>query len=132
MKITPTTHRALMATLSQHGLHPRRHAVCWEASGHKTESSKELTEAQARHVIQTLNDKANKVRRKMMAIAGKMKWGVTHHELLAALDWWCLNRTSYKKHLMKMTMEELTKVCTILETKVYPDYLKGLSNGDDV
>lgn len=132
MNVTKPTFRALMATLSQHGLHPRRHAVCWEASGHRTESSKDLTEAEAQTVISTLNDKANKVRRKMMAVARNMKWGATHNEVLKALDGWCLNRTAYKKHLMRMTMEELTKVCTILETKVYPDYLKGLKNENNV
>lgn len=126
MKVTPKTFRQLMAVLTQHGMQGRRHAIVWEASGHRTESSKELTEVEALTIIRHFNAKANRVRRKMIAIAGKMKWGATSSQIITALSTWTENRTAYKKPLMQLTMEELTKVATILETKVYVDYLKGI------
>lgn len=126
MTVTSKTLLQLMAVLTQHNLQGRRHAIVWEASGHRTESSKELTEVEAQAIIRHYNAKANQVRRKMIAIAGKMKWGATTPQIIEALTAWCENRTAYKKPLMKLTMEELTKVTTILETKVYADYLKGI------
>ena len=68
------------------------------------------------------------IRKKMIGLAQTMRWGKSLNRLLDRLDEWCLNHTKYKKALNELTIDELTKVCTILETKVYPDYLKGLKN----
>jgi len=68
------------------------------------------------------------IRKKMIGLAQTMRWGKSLDELLGRLDGWCRTQTKYKKSFNELTIDELVKVCTIFEAKVYASFLKGLKN----
>ncbi|MEO7212640.1 hypothetical protein [Mucilaginibacter sp.] len=65
-------------------------------------------------------------RKKMIAIAKLMKWGKNTDEILESIDGWLLKQ-KYEKPLMELDLQQLGVMVTVFETKVYPDYLRGLN-----
>lgn len=95
---------------------------------------KELTLRIQRYNQYDPNDPANKMRRKMIAIARQMRWlkaspnPLTKNELIAdmeRLDNWCIKYGKYGKKLNSHTVAELSLLVTIFE-EVLDDYLKAL------
>lgn len=97
---------------------------------------KELTLRMQRYNQYDPNDPANKMRRKMIAIARQMRWGEPHprplsrgegstNALMERLDNWCIKYGKYGKKLNSHTVAELSLLVTIFE-EVLDDYLKAL------
>lgn len=61
-------------------------------------------------------------RKKMIAIAGKMHWGINTMEIVGRLNEWC--QTQYGKELNELDVPVLNKAVWVLENKVQVDYLK--------
>lgn len=66
------------------------------------------------------------MRKKMIGIAKSMNWGRNTKDIIASIDTWLLKQ-KYKKTMMQHQPAELSIMLTILETKVYPEYLQQLN-----
>lgn len=129
---TPKNFKKLMSLLTKTGLQGRRHAIVWQYSGERTESSKDLTTEEIDNIINDLElhfkdlDKANEMRRKMIAIAHDMRWELADGSAdIKRINNWCIEKGPYKKLLNSHSIKELGIVLGVFE-KVYKDYMKKL------
>ena len=104
----------------------------------KSESSKDLTDAQAKEMITYLQSRqapsfdgvveaaANKMRRKLISMAYEMHWAKAGEwkAAVAAIDSFCLSpKGLFKKELQKHNYNELAQAVTQFEM-MYKKYLK--------
>jgi len=97
----------------------------------RTESLSALTDGEFKEMMTRLAKfntppLGNDQRRKIIALAKNMRWGKNTRESLIEIDKWLLNQ-KYQKPLMQLDLQQLGVMVTVLEQKVYPDYLKGLN-----
>ncbi|WP_313411039.1 hypothetical protein [Sphingobacterium multivorum] len=64
------------------------------------------------------------LRKKLIAIAGKMNWGNDILEIVGRLNQWC--QTNYHKELNELDVDTLNKAVWVMENKVYSQYLKSI------
>jgi hypothetical protein len=125
--------KRMMALLTKAKLQGRRHAIVWEFSGGRTESSKELTNGEMTAVIDALEkgfkelDRADAMRKKIISMAHELGW---HHvdgikpsgeikykaDMVKINDWCCSKYSLYKKPLNDHTYPELVKLVTQFST----------------
>jgi len=124
--------KRMMAMLTKHGLQGRRHAFCWEFSQGRTESSKELYNDEVLAIINAIEnhfqieDKADVMRKKIIALAHDMHWQLSSGKAdMQRVNNWCIEKGPYKKALNKHTIKELSTLVSVFE-KVYKDYMKKL------
>lgn len=94
----------------------------------RTESLKELSDGEFGEMMRRLGKyntppPGNQTRRKMISLAWDMRKGKTSQEVVKWLNEWCLQQ-KFKKGLNALSPAELGVLCTVLETKVYKDYLE--------
>jgi hypothetical protein len=120
--ITHEQLKKLHTLLSQQGMMDYKKELVYEFSGHRTDSSKQLTLIEARELIMHLaeNDPCNKMRRKIIAICYKigMIYGSTQADKkinMAVINSFLLKRGYLKKPLNDYSRSELPKLVTQFE-----------------
>ncbi len=61
-------------------------------------------------------------RKKLIALAGKMHWGINTIEIVGKLNEWVRNQ--YGKELNQLDIATLNKAVWVMENKIYKEYLK--------
>lgn len=130
-------YKQLFAICKKHGLDYKDKVA--EFTNGRTESLKELTDGEYKELmirLQRFNPQppeggfvpkpGDKMRKKMISIAGQMQWGTSTMQLVGRINNWCLHQ-KFKKPLMEHNEEELGLLVTIFEQKVLADYFKGLN-----
>lgn len=121
-----------MATLTKTGMQGRRHAICYQFSGGRTESSRELGDNEMLAAIKELEasllelDKANTMRRKIISMAHELAWKTPTGKIdMKRVDAWCVKYGYLDKALNKYTLAELPKLVTAFEI-FYNKFIKAL------
>ena len=123
----------LNGLLSATGLVTQKEALVLSATKGRSGSRRDLTDFEARGLINYLQeeknkmpDAANKMRRKIISLAYEMHWAKAGDWKAAveSIDKFCLSKNGmFKKQLNKHTYEELVQVVTQFES-MYKKYLK--------
>ncbi len=146
--IRPAQMRNLHRLLNETGLLGYKHDLVWKATGQRTESSKELTIAEADRLIKHLEKKVekpaeavkfterpeakqlDKLRKKMISYAWEMDWTTRNKKGnriadIALLDAWCIKYGQFKKSLNEHSLAELPLLITQF-SKAYSSYIKAI------
>jgi hypothetical protein len=134
-----TLFKRMMALLTQTNLQGRRHAICWEVSQQRTESSRDLTNSEIMQVIEKLEkgfkelDRADVMRKKIISMAHEMGWilspalskgeGAKRKIDMPRIDAWCIKYTG--KKLNGHNAKELANVVSQF-TIMYQKFIKAL------
>ena len=127
--------KKMMLLLTRHKLQGRRHAICWHYSKGRTESSKELINAEVLQIINDLEDKfkefdsADKMRKKIISMAHEMGWqlpasGLRPKADMQRIDAWTAKYGYLHKALNSYEYTELPVLVTQFES-FYKSYLNG-------
>ncbi|MOA20004.1 hypothetical protein D3C78_1404200 [compost metagenome] len=142
MYIEPSQLKRLHLLLNATGKLGRKHAYVYDFSGGRTESSREMFPSEAKKLIDHLElmdraengvneekDKADRQRKKIIAIARKMGWEIgTYPDRKAdmiRINKWCQEKGFGKKTLNSYSLKELPKLVYQFD-QVYQSYLKSL------
>ena len=125
--ITPGQMRHLNALLTQLGMQEEKPALVREYTSGRATSSKELTMAEAKSLIQHLekvagppavsaavdrSERANQMRRRILSVCHQLRWekpGTTEVDM-ARVNAFCRTRGYLKKELNEYTYQELPKL----------------------
>jgi hypothetical protein len=128
----PGNFKKLMALLTKAGLQGRRHAIVWDYSSCRTESSKELTDQETNRLIRDLEkgfkelDRCDVMRKKIISQAHEMGWELTGHKAdMARIEAWCIKSGYLHKGLNKYTYAELPGLVSQFDS-VYQSFMKAL------
>ena len=123
--------KTLHTLLSATGLKDQKASLVLAFTG-RSESSKDLTDAEANQMIEWLrskqekpDDAANKMRRKIISLAYEMHWAKAGDWKAAveSIDKFCISKNAiYKKELNKHSAPELVQVVSQFEM-LYKKYL---------
>jgi hypothetical protein len=129
--------KRLMALLTKTGLQGRRHAICWDYSKGRTESSKELTDREMLSVIDALEkgfkelDRCDQMRKKIISMAHEMGWNYAVAGMIKPkadmkrIDDWCIKFGMFHKRLNGHNYGELVRLVSQFET-FYKSFLERL------
>lgn len=124
--------KKMMALLTKNGLQGYRHRWCYEYSNGRTESSKELQLTEVENIITALedpfkiNDKADTMRKKCLALAHQMRWELAGGKIdINRVDEFCTKRGYLKKPFNDYTQKELPLLITQFE-KANQHFLNNL------
>lgn len=141
--------KQLHSLLSKNGLMGQKAALVQGFTKGRTEHSSEMLQYEAIEMVQYLKglqpanqtkkpaakitnaQKANRMRRKIIAMAHAMGWSLEHpmsKELVAdmqRINGWCVQYGYLHKALNSYTLEELPKLITQFET-IYKSFLKAI------
>lgn len=132
--MNPALNQQLHGLLTQAGLNEQKAALVSSYTQGRSESSKDLTNEEAKQMIGYLANVANvngeaaqKMRRKIISMAHEMHWHLigTQKIDMDRLNGWCANFGFGKKVLNKYTYMELPKLVTQF-TAIYKHYLSNL------
>ena len=133
----------LMAMLTKTKLQGRRHAICWEYSNGRTESSKELSNTEMLTIIHDLEkgfkelDRCDVMRKKIISMAHEMGWRVKSQDVrsksqdikpkidIQRVDNWCVKYGAYHKGLNAHNYTELVHLLSQFE-QFYQSFLHKL------
>lgn len=128
----PGNFKQLMAMLTKTNLQGRRHAIVWDYSKGRTESSKELTYSEINDIIRDLEkgfkelDRADKMRKKIISQAHEMGWELTGHKAdMARINAWCEKFGYLHKPLNNYSYTELPLLVTQFES-VYTSFIEAI------
>jgi hypothetical protein len=141
-QITPSQMRHLNALLTQLGMQEEKPALVREFTSGRATSSKELTMAEAKSLIQFLektagpvqvatvvdrSERANQMRRRILSTCHQLRWeldGSTQVDM-ERVNEFCKTRGYLKKPLNAYTYQELPKLVSQFDA-LYMKYLKGV------
>lgn len=111
----------------------RRHDYSFRHSQGRTESTKDLTEAECWMVISELHerfciaidDDMDTMRKKIIALAHGMSWQMNGKADMQRINTWCINKGPYHKPLMAHKRDELITLVSVFE-KVYKHHMNKL------
>jgi hypothetical protein len=128
----PRDFKKLMSLLTKANLQGRRHAIVWDYSNGRTESSKELTDPEILRLIRDLKkgfkelDRADQMRKKIISQAHEMGWEHPGNKIdMAMLNTWCVKYGYLHKPLNSYSYKELPKLVTQFDN-MYNDFLEGI------
>lgn len=128
----PKDFKKLMALLTKTGLQGRRHAIVWDYSQGRTESSKELTNPEIKQIIRDLEkgfkelDRSDIMRKKIISQAHEMGWELTGRRAdMARINAWCEKFGYLHKSLNSYTYTELPALVTQFDN-MYKSFLKAI------
>lgn len=130
-KPKPEQFRKMMALFQKSGLMGRRHAFAWDFSDGRTESTKDLSHKEVQNIISALEDhfkdldKADVMRKKMIALARQMHWEVDGKADMKRIDDFCKKNGPYKKSLNSHNIKELGILLGVFK-KVYKQYMSNI------
>lgn len=131
-----SNNKRLHVLLSQTGLMAQKANMVFGFSAGRTESSRQLTEAEMKGLIMYLeqqksgrqiNDSANRMRRKVISMAHEMHWhlsGTVKIDMIK-INTWCIKYSYLHKKLNDYSLTELPKLVSQFES-VYKDYLNRI------
>lgn len=137
MKQDPKIFRHLMAILTKTGMQGRRHAICWDFSKERTESSKELTNTEMLSIIEALEkgfselDRCDVMRKKIISMAHEMGWklfvpgNLKSKADINKINNWCEKYGMYHKKLNAHNYKELISLVSQFE-KFYETFQSKL------
>jgi hypothetical protein len=133
VKATKSTFLALIKALNEADQYGRRHDYVFRHTKGRTESTKEVTELEAKAIITELNsaakpDKADRMRKKIISMAYQMGWTLpkTGKADMKRIDEWCRSEKGpYHKALNSHDIKELGILTGVFE-KVYKQYMNKL------
>ncbi|MBD3748963.1 MAG: hypothetical protein IE931_05660 [Sphingobacteriales bacterium] len=106
--------KKMMALMTKHKLQGHRHRWCWEFSKGRTESSKDLHDAEVLAIIASIEahfkgqDKADVMRKKILAFAHQMRWELPNGAVdMDKVNAFCLNHGYLHKPLNDYSEKEL-------------------------
>lgn len=132
--MNPALNKQLYGLLNKTGLTSQKAALVAGFTNGRSESTKDLTNDEARQMIRFLNDtignqdiSSNKMRRSIIAMAHEMGWHIpdTSKINMDSINNWCLKYSYLKKPLNSYTHAELPKLVTQF-TGVYKSFLMKL------
>ncbi len=132
--MNPALNKQLHGLLTQTGLTPQKADLVSGFTNGRSDSSKDLTNEEAKKMIAYLNstadihnEKSNKMRRKIISLAHEMHWHLSGTQKIdmPRLNAWCVKFGYLKKELNKYRYNELTTLVTQF-TAVYNSYLSKL------
>lgn len=110
----------------------RRHDYAWRHSNQRTESTKDLYDAEMLAVIYELeetyecHDMGDVMRKKIIAKAHQMFWELPGGKIdMPRLNGWCVDHGPYKKELNKHDIKELGILVSVF-TNVYKHYMSKI------
>jgi hypothetical protein len=128
----PKDFKKLMALLTKTGLQGRRHAIVWDYSNQRTESSRELTDPETRKLIRDLErgfselERADVMRKKIISQAHEMGWELPGHRAdMARINAWCVKFGYLHKPINGYTYAELPALVTQFEN-MYQSFLRSI------
>ncbi len=128
----PGNFKKLMALLTKTGLQGRRHAIVWDYSNGRTESSKELTSPEIARIIRDLEngfkelDRSDIMRKKIISQAHEMGWELSGHKAdMARINDWCQKFGFLHKPLNQYSYTELPALVSQFDS-VYRSFLKAI------
>lgn len=114
MSLSPSKFKRMMALFTKHGLQGRRHAWVWQFSNGRTESSKELHNAEVDAIINAIEthfkaqDNADLMRKKIIALSHQMRWELPDGKIdMKRVNGFCETYGYLKKPLNKYSLKEL-------------------------
>lgn len=142
MNRDPKIFKYLMALLTKTGMQGRRHAICYDYSKGRTESSKDLDNTEMLAIINDLEkgfkelDRSDLMRKKIISMAHEMGWslsptlskgdGVPKMRIdIKRIDAWCVKYGQFNKGFNAHSYLELTMLVTQFEN-YYKSFLKSL------
>jgi hypothetical protein len=133
-RITPAQIKMLQVQRRVHGMDDETYrAMLHEATGGRTTSTRELTQAEALALIsglvpQTPADvRADKMRRKILGFAREMGWTTDDDRVdIDRVNQWCVKYGYGHKPLNRYTYHELPKLVTQFENGPYKSYLSRI------
>ena len=132
--MNPALNKQLHGLLTQAGLHEQKATLVMSYTEGRSESSKDLTNVEAKLMIAHLANIANengeasqKMRRRIISMAHEMHWHLTGTQKIdmERLNDWCCVFGYGKKVLNRYSYRELPKLVTQFEF-VYKDYLSKI------
>ncbi len=121
-----------MSLLTKANLQGRRHAIVFDYSGGRTESSRELTDPEIMRLIRDLEkgfkelDRADKMRKKIISQAHEMGWELPSGKIdMDMINAWCVKYGFKHKPLNSYSYKELPVLVTQFDN-MYNDYLKAI------
>lgn len=146
--IPANLNKQIHVLLAQKKLTDHRHSLISSFTKERTESLREMHHYEAIEMVQYLkglqpeaqqktqavvtpSQKANRMRRKIIAMAHTMGWSIEHpvsHDLVAdmqRINGWCVQYGYLKKPLNSYKLEELPKLISQFET-IYKSFLKAV------
>lgn len=132
----------MMALLTKTGLQGRRHAIVWDFSGGRTESSRDLENSEMLAIIQALEkgfkelDRCDLMRKKLISMAHEMGWHsvdgikpggeVKFKADMDKINAWCCGKYGlYGKPLNSHNYTELVNLVTQF-TQYHKKFIKSL------
>jgi hypothetical protein len=107
----------------------RRHDYAYRASNGRTESTKALTENEAKIILAELEQKfpvrdgADVMRKKIISFAHQMFWELPGGKAdMKRINNWCVEKGPYQKKLNDHTVKELTILVSVFK-KIYKDFM---------
>ena len=136
-KTTPRNFGKMMGLLTKLNLQGRRHAIVWDYSRGRTESSKELSYTEINAIIKALEagftelGRCDIMRKKIISMAREMGWEVYSQQRqktvadMERIEAWCIKFGYLHKGLNKYTYTELPKLVTQFEA-MYTGFLNDI------
>jgi hypothetical protein len=128
----PKNFKKLMALLTKSNLQGRRHAIVWDYSNGRTESSRELSDPETNRIIRDLErgfkelDRCDTMRKKIISQAHEMGWELAGHRAdMARINAWCLKFGYLHKSLNQYSYAELPALLTQFDS-VYKSFLAAI------
>jgi hypothetical protein len=129
----PRQFKRMMQLLTMRNLQGRRHAIVWDYSNGRTESSKELTDPEVLKIIHDLErgfselDRTDKMRKKIISQGHEMGWEYPGGKIdIDRLNAWCVKFGYLHKALNKYAYAELPALVTQFEA-VYNSFIESLN-----
>lgn len=132
MNSHPSKFKRMMALFTKHNLQGRRHAWVWEFSKGRTESSKELHDAEVDAIINAIEkhfktqDSADLMRKKVIALAHQMRWELPGGKIdMKRVNNFCETYGYLKKPLNKYSVKELPLLVSQFE-KAHEHFINNI------
>lgn len=129
MKRTPGQSIKIHHLINRLGISGDKVKLVEQFTKNRESSTTELLESEADQLIkhlESLNQKADKMRKKIISMAHKMRWQIDGTKVdIARIDAWCRKYGAPAKGFNDYTYNELPKLVTQFG-KVYKSYLEGL------
>jgi hypothetical protein len=129
---TKSTFLSMIRLLNEADQYARRHDYAFRHSSGRTESTKDLYDAEMLAVIKELEanfkiqDQCDKMRKKIISKAHQMFWELPGGKIdIERIDQWCVEQGPYKKLLNKHNIKELAILVSVFD-KVYKHYMSKI------
>lgn len=130
MSTRTTDMKRLHASLNQLGLMDDKRHIIAEFTAGRTNSARELTDAELHQLCQglgvgTVKPPGDKMRKAIISMAHELGWRLAGKADMQRINNWCIAKGKYHKKLNDHNMKELTELVTQFQI-VYEKHLKTI------